>query len=243
MKENKYDDLAFFEKYKRMNRSQNGLEGAGEWYVLRKILPDFTRKDVLDLGCGFGWHCRYAVENGAKSAIGVDISEKMLEKAKEINNLNGIEYVRKALEDVDYSAEKFDVILSSLTLHYIASFDTISRNIYKWLKPKGCFVFSIEHPIFTAFGSQDWIYGKSGEKLCWPVDNYFIEGKREAIFLEEKVVKYHKTLTTYLNNLLKQGFRMKEIIEPEPSEKMLKEFPEMKDELRRPMMLLVSAEK
>lgn len=109
MKENKYDDLAFFEKYKRMNRSQNGLEGAGEWYVLRKILPDFTRKDVLDLGCGFGWHCRYAVENGAKSAIGVDISEKMLEKAKEINNLNGIEYVRKALEDVDYSAEKFDV--------------------------------------------------------------------------------------------------------------------------------------
>ena len=30
--------------------------GAGEWHVLKTILPDFTGKRVLDLGCGFGWH-------------------------------------------------------------------------------------------------------------------------------------------------------------------------------------------
>lgn len=243
MKENKYDDLAFFEQYNKMNRSQKGLEGAGEWYALKKMLPDFTDKIVLDLGCGFGWHCRYAIENGAKSVTGVDISEKMLEKAKEVNNLPGIEYLQKALEDVDYQAKEFDIILSSLTFHYIESFDRISQRIYKWLKLKGIFIFSVEHPIFTAFGNQDWIYSKNGEKLYWPIDNYFIEGKREAVFLGEKVVKYHKTLTTYLNNLLKQGFKIKEIIEPKPSEKSLNEFPDMKDELRRPMMLLISVEK
>ncbi|ADQ16202.1 Methyltransferase type 11 [Leadbetterella byssophila DSM 17132] len=243
MKENKYDDLIFFEQYEQMNRSQKGLEAAGEWHVLKDMLPDFSEKDILDLGCGFGWHCRYAIEKGARSVVGVDISEKMLEKAKKINSLQGIEYVNKPLEDVDYPDEKFDIVLSSLTFHYIESFDVICKNVYNWLKPKGCFVFSVEHPIFTAFGNQDWIYGDTREKLYWPVDNYFKEGKREAVFLGEKVIKYHKTLTNYINTLLRNGFKINELIEPQPSEEMLKDFPEMKDEMRRPMMLLVSAEK
>lgn len=243
MQQNKYDNTSFFEQYEKMLRSQKGLEGAGEWPALKKMLPDFLGKDVLDLGCGFGWHCRYAIEKGAKSVIGIDLSEKMLEKAREINALEDIQYERQALENVDYPDEKFDIIISSLTFHYIESFDTLAQNIYKWLKPKGHFVFSVEHPVFTAQGNQDWAYNENGEKLNWPVDNYFVEGKRNTTFLGEKVVKYHKTLTTYLNSLLKQGFKIKEVIEPEPNEEMLKEFSEMKDELRRPMMLLISAKK
>ena len=65
MKENKYDDPQFFEKYSHMARSEQGLEGAGEWYALQKMLPDFSGKRVLDLGCGYGWHCRYAARQGA----------------------------------------------------------------------------------------------------------------------------------------------------------------------------------
>lgn len=82
MKQNKYDDDIFFNKYSNMSRSKNGLEGAGEWHELKKMLPNFKDKRVLDLGCGFGWHCRYAVENDAKSVIGIDISQKMLSEAK-----------------------------------------------------------------------------------------------------------------------------------------------------------------
>ena len=54
MKENKYDDERFFQKYSQMLRSQKGLQGAGEWSELQKILPDFNGKQVLDLGCGYG---------------------------------------------------------------------------------------------------------------------------------------------------------------------------------------------
>ncbi len=75
------------------------------------------------------------------------------------------------------------------------------------------------------------------------MDSYYLEGKRESVFLGEKVVKYHKTLTTYLNTLLKTGFEITGIVEAQPSEEMLKIILEMKDELRRPMMLLVSAKK
>ena len=243
MKENKYDNPSFFDQYEKMLRSQLGLEGAGEWHTLKNMLPDFKGKNVLDLGCGFGWHCRYAIENGAKSVIGIDLSEKMLAKAQEINNIEGILYERKALEDVAYPSEQFDIILSSLTLHYVESFDKIVQNIHQWLTSGGHFIFSVEHPVFTAEGSQDWNYDKNGEKTDWPVDRYFIEGKRNTTFLGENVIKYHRTLTTYLNTLLKHGFKIKEIIEPEPSPEMLKEIPEMKNELRRPMMLLIAVEK
>ncbi|VEH22240.1 Malonyl-CoA O-methyltransferase BioC [Chryseobacterium nakagawai] len=243
MKENKYDNPAFFDQYEKMLRSQLGLEGAGEWHALKNMLPNFKGKNVLDLGCGFGWHCRYAIENGAHSVTGIDLSEKMLTRAQEINNLEGILYERKALEDVDYPAEQFDIILSSLTLHYVESLDKISQNIYRWLSSGGHFIFSVEHPVFTAEGGQDWVYDKDGEKITWPVDRYFIEGKRNTTFLGENVIKYHRTLTSYLNTLLKHGFKIKEIIEPEPNHEMLKDIPEMKDELRRPMMLLISVEK
>lgn len=47
MKENKYDNEIFFEKYSEMNRSKEGLKGAGEWAELKKVLPDFNGKQFL----------------------------------------------------------------------------------------------------------------------------------------------------------------------------------------------------
>ena len=97
MKENKYDDPTFFDKYSRMPRSKEGLAAAGEWHVLRRMLPSFEGKRVLDLGCGFGWHCRYAADHGAAAVIGVDLSEKMLEKARADTFDGRIHYVRSCL--------------------------------------------------------------------------------------------------------------------------------------------------
>ena len=77
MKENAYDNPAFFEKYSQMARSQLGLAGAGEWPTLQPMLPQFEGRRVLDLGCGYGWHCMYAADHGAASVLGVDISETL----------------------------------------------------------------------------------------------------------------------------------------------------------------------
>ncbi|MBM6839387.1 SAM-dependent methyltransferase, partial [Clostridium saudiense] len=107
----------------------------------------------------------------------------------------------------------------------------------------GDFIFSVEHPIFTAEGKQEWYSDEAGNIIHWPVDNYFFEGKRVSNFLGEDVTKYHKTLTTYISALLKCGFEIKEVIEPMPPKEMLEEIQGMKDELRRPMMLLISARK
>lgn len=90
MTQNKYDDPVFFEKYSQMSRSKNGLEGAGEWHVLQRVLPDFTNKTVLDLGCGYGWHSIYAIEHGAKKVIASDISSKMIETARIKTMIRGL---------------------------------------------------------------------------------------------------------------------------------------------------------
>lgn len=243
MKENKYDDLEFFNEYSKMSRSVEGLTAAGEWHELKKMLPDFKDKKVLDLGCGFGWHCVYAAENGAKKVIGIDISERMLDEARKKTSSSVVEYINKPIEDIEYEQNSFDIVISSLAFHYIESFDSICQNVYKCLCGGGSFVFSVEHPVFTSQGTQDWIYGDNKERLYWPVDNYFHEGIREAIFLGKKVHKYHRTLTTYINSLIKYGFQIKSIVEPKPSDELLKSNADMQDELRRPMMLLISAEK
>ncbi|NLM12992.1 MAG: class I SAM-dependent methyltransferase [Epulopiscium sp.] len=243
MKQNKYDDDIFFDKYSNMERSKNGLESAGEWHELKKVLPDFQGKRVLDLGCGFGWHCRYAVENGAKSVIGVDISQKMLNEAKSQTTYENIKYICMPIEDIDFPDNSFEVVISSLALHYIQSYEDVLNKINKCLSKGGDFVFSVEHPIFTAQGPQDWYYDDKGSILHWPVDHYFTEGARKAKFLGEEVIKYHRTLTTYLNSLAKAGFEITGVVEPKPAENLLYTVPGMLDELRRPMMLLVSARK
>ena len=240
MKENKYDNEEFFKKYAEMERSKKGLSGAGEWHELRKLMPDLKGKTVLDLGCGYGWHCKYAAENGAEGVTGIDISHKMLAKAKEINSDPVIEYRCAAMEDLSFEEGSFDAVISSLAFHYVRDFGELVKNIRRWLKRGGDLVFSAEHPVFTAYGSQDWYYDEDGNILHFPVDNYYYEGRREAIFLGEKVTKYHRTVTTYINTLIENGFEIRSVVEPQPPEEMM-DIPGMMDEMRRPMMIIIAA--
>lgn len=243
MKENKYDDEIFFENYAQMARSKRGLAAAGEWETLRPMLPDFREKRVLDLGCGYGWHCEYAAENGAASVTGVDISEKMLAEARRRTKHENVHYIRAAIEDVDFPPESFDVVLSSLALHYVADFSSVVKGVRRFLSVGGTFIFSAEHPVFTAQGPQQWHYNADGSIAHFPVDGYYYEGRRDAVFLGEHVVKYHRTFDTYINTLLTNGFVINGFAEPRPTNSMLAEIPEMRDEMRRPMMFILSAVK
>lgn len=193
MKQNKYDDIHFFSAYEKMPRSVQGLEGAGEWHVLKAMIPELRNKSVLDLGCGFGWHCRYARKQQASSVIGVDLSEKMLQKAREMTDDSAITYIKMPIEDIQFADSQFDVVISSLAFHYIKSFEAVCRKVYQCLKPAGSFVFSVEHPIFTSRNEQDWHCDDQGNRLHWPVDHYQSEGLRETTFLTENVIKYHRT--------------------------------------------------
>ena len=232
---NHYDEPAFFAAYAQMYRSQAGLTGAGEWHQLRPLLPDLRGKDVLDLGCGYGWHCKYAADHGAQNVIGIDLSEKMISEARSRNSHERIEYHVASLVDWIYPSAAYDVVVSSLVLHYVEDLDMVYRMVHKTLRPGGAFVMNIEHPTFTAGVNQQF-----SEDGTWPVDHYYYPGKRQTDFLGHSITKYHHTLTQILNGLIRAGFRLEAVEEAMPPEEWREMMPE---EMRRPMMLLVKAVK
>ena len=237
---NIYDDKAFFDAYSRMARSTGGLEAAGEWHQLQPLFPAMEGSRVLDLGCGYGWHCKYAVEQGAAEALGLDLSEKMIAEARARNADPRIRYEVCGIAEYSYPAGYYDLVVSNLALHYLADLDDIYRKVFSTLRPGGVFLFNIEHPVFTAGVREDWVRDTEGRPVCWPVDNYYYPGERTTLFLGQEVKKQHHTLTQILMGLLHSGFVLEAVEEAEPSLEML-DIPGMRDELRRPMMLLVRA--
>lgn len=237
-----YDNEDFFKAYADMERSKKGLEAAGEWHQLKPLFPDLKNKTVLDLGCGYGWHCKYAADNGAASVLGIDLSEKMIAEALKRNSHPSIQYSLCGINEYDYPAEKFDLVVSNLALHYIKDIDEVYRKVFTTLKHRGIFLFNIEHPVFTAGINQSWIYDEKGNALYCPIDNYYYPGERKTMFLDQTVVKQHHTLTQILMGLISTRFKIEAVEEAMPPKEMMN-IPGMKDEMRRPMMLLVKASK
>lgn len=239
---NEYDNETFFNEYAQMGRSREGLQAAGEWHQLQQLFPDLKGAAVLDLGCGYGWHSKYAVNCGAAVVLGIDLSEKMIAEAKRRNADERITYEVMGLEEYDYPANTYDCVISNLVLHYVEKLDEVYEKVYRTLKKGGVFLFNIEHPVFTAGVNEDWIYDEDGTPMAWPIDNYFYPGERATCFLGQTVMKQHHTLTQILMGLLQAGFTIEAVEEAQPSEEML-QLAGMKEELRRPMMLLVRAVK
>lgn len=236
-----YDDQTFFKAYGKLPRSVDGLKVAGEWPALKRLIPDLKGKKVLDLGCGYGWHCQYFAENGAE-VIGLDASEKMIAQDRQKNNHQNITYVVGSMENLDFPAEQFDLVFSSLAIHYLADFPKLVQDVRRILRPSGQFLFSVEHPIYTSRKEQDFIYDANGQALFFPVDNYFKTGARQTHFLGSPVEKFHRTVEDFIEPLLENGFSLRHLVEPVPTSEVIQQF-HWENELRRPMMLIISAEK
>ncbi|CAI7678956.1 unnamed protein product [Penicillium pancosmium] len=227
--QNIYDHPEFFSAYSTLPRSQGGLSSAPEWPVLqRMVLQDNTQppnseesklngKRVLDLGCGYGWFSRWARDNGASHIRGIDLSEKMISRAKEFEDsvqtkAGEIGFGTGDLDKITFgnSPEEgtYDLVYSSLTFHYVEDLSRLYREIFASLKQGG----SEEGWRYTS-----WL-GVSGVK------------------------KYHRTVETYVTLLLENGFKLTGMKDWVPSKEDVSEHPEWADERHRPYFLLISAE-
>jgi SAM-dependent methyltransferase len=242
MTQNIYDTPDFFEGYTKLRRSVEGLAGAPEWPALRGLLPDLQGLRVVDLGCGFGWFCRWASEHGAGQVLGLDVSQKMLERAEVIKTDRAITYIRADLENLELREGGFDLVYSALALHYIENLERLFATIHRAMVPGAHFVFSIEHPIYMSPKRPGWIVEADGRRT-WPVDSYQIEGKRVTNWLADGVVKYHRTIGTTLNQLIRRGFAIRHVEEWGPSEAQIATRPDLAEERERPMFLLIAAQR
>lgn len=242
MSQNIYDDPNFFAGYATLPRSVNGLMGAPEWNKIQSLLPSLDGKHVIDLGCGYGWFCRWARSQQAESVIGYDISVKMLKKAVEMTQDDGISYHQGDLETLVLPNEQTDLIYSSLALHYVENIPLLLSSLYLALKPGGMLVFSAEHPIYTAPIVQNWCTDSEGNK-SWPVNQYQKEGERLSNWFADGVKKQHRKLSTWINMLINTGFEITAMDEWGPSIEQIADNPLLDEEKERPMIFIISARK
>jgi len=244
--QNIYDNPDFFAGYKKLRDKATSLNEALEQPALWSLVGDrLDGLKVLDLGCGFGNFSRKARALGALSVTGVDISENMLAEAKKRTSDPRIEYRRASMEELELEPQIFDLVVSSLMLHYVCDYPSALRKIASCLKPGGRLVFCVEHPINTARTGQEWIRipdpdsGADADLLYWPVDRYRPEGEIGVKWFVDGVVKYHRTMETYINGLIDAGFALRRLLEPAPAEAT--RINEVDLERRRPAFLLISA--
>lgn len=239
MAQNIYDQQDFYDGYSQLPRSVRGLDGAAEWPAIRGLLPELDGKRVVDLGCGFGWFCRWAATQGARSVVGLDLSENMLARARRDTDTPNVSYQLADLDTIVLPAGGFDFAYSSLAFHYIADFKRLMGVVHDALVAGSRFVFTIEHPIYMAPATPEWMVSERGHKT-WPIDGYAEEGERRTDWLAKGVIKHHRTIGTTLNTLIDIGFVIDRVLEWSPAAEQIRQQPELAEERERPMILIVS---
>ena len=225
--QNIYDNDTFFENFRNSRSQEVNFNDCIETPILFAMLPDLRGKKILDIGCGMGQHAKQYSEMGAESVLGIDISEKMLEYARNHNSAENILYQRMAVEDIGTMNDQFDLVTSSLVFDYIEDFGDLMRKIRRLMKDDAELVFSMSHPIVTAW---DGVYDRytrteTGERLYANLRNYCKEGFRKVDWVVKGYERYHRTVSTLINAMIQAGFVIEECQEARLSDEMREQYP------------------
>lgn len=236
MLQNIYDNSTFFTEYKRLRDENKGFNEALEVPVIHHLLSDINGSKVLDLGCGLGHQVAYFVQQSAAEVIGVDISHRMITESRIRNSFSNASFICSPIESFDIGSNTFDIILSSMALHYIKDINAVFKAVFNGLKNTGQFIFSIEHPVCTAC-QKGWITVEG--KDYWMLSNYSSEGLRLQNWFVEGVQKYHRKVSSIIESLMSCGFMLTNIKEPYPSKACLEKRNDLALHLERPPLLVI----
>lgn len=139
--QNVYDDPVFFANYKKLRENEGSANACVEQPAMFSLCPPAAGLSVLDLGCGSGEACRAFAEMGAARVVGLDLSENMLAEARRQTQAENVSYVQMSMSDLSTLHDTFDLVVSSLAVHYVADFERFAREVYDLLNPGGVFVF------------------------------------------------------------------------------------------------------
>lgn len=247
MQKSIYDTPIFFDRYQQLRENPMSLNNIVEKPTMFSLLPHLENKRILDLGCGTGEHLDYYLSQGARFVSGLDLSQAMINTAK--NN-----FAKKYKDPTAYSfycvpmenlneimESNFDVITSSFAFHYVKNFTTLLLNIKQKLAPQGMLIFSQEHPIVTAHRQgYRWEKNENKQQVAYRLNHYREEGIRDRNWFKQPFKTYHRTIATIINQLIQNGFEIIQIEEP-----MLTEQPQWHDEFKdlkhRPPLLFIKA--
>lgn len=126
-----------------------------EAYSFMKSIGDLKGKKVVDVACGSGHFTRKLKNAGADKVVGFDISDRMVELAREQEEKDplGIEYRIEDARSI-VAQQDFDLAVSAWILVYAhdrKELGTMCKAFAKWLRPGGRFVTYTTNPDLYAF--------------------------------------------------------------------------------------------
>ncbi len=206
-----------------------------------EILPDIKNMRGIDIGCGEGYNTRLLANQGAILEA-IDIAPAFIESAKAMEKefTLRINYSVASATQLPFQNESFDFATSFMCFMDIPDSEKAIKEIYRVLKPEGFLQFSIEHPCFkTPYLKK--VKNTEGKTYAYEVGSYFSDtnGKIEewifgnapdilkSTLQKFKVPSFHKTLSFWINMLIKNGFVIELVNEPYPSDEVLQKIPSM----------------
>lgn len=236
MEQNIYDNDEFFNGYQELRNSKEipNANDLIEIPQLFELIGNVKDKKILDLGCGAGGHDRKLIELGAKSVLGIDISTNMIEEARRQTNSDKIKYRILSMNNLEEIDEKFDLVVSSLAIHYIEDYDGLCKKVYNLLNDGGEFIFSCGHPMDSAviLNNVPKRYVILDGKKYFLISDYNNEGKRTSHWIIDGVVTYHRNMSHIVNGLIEAGFtieRLNESYATDEAIKLREKYIEQKD--------------
>ena len=222
------------------------------------MLGDIRGLEVLDLACGEGYFSRLMAAAGA-NVTGVDISEKMIEAARSIEEASplGIEYHVMDASALELESGRFDLVHCSMAFMDIIEYEKAIGEASRILK-EGCrFIFSIVHPCFFSARTLN------GEPMCQTERGDQKEGRRRFLYMKiydynkrhivstnwmkdgkpylpSPLANFHRTLSDYVNALGRHGFYITRMDEPLPNDEGIRVFKDEKD-TRIPNFMMIEA--
>ncbi|MEB3357355.1 MAG: class I SAM-dependent methyltransferase [Synechococcales bacterium] len=232
-----YPDVqaSYFAHRARPDNANNTLERPIFW----ELVGNLNNLDIIDLGCGDASFGQEAFLKGARSYTGIEISEAMVNRARQMlaGTPGKVQY--GSIETWQPLNEQADLVSSRLALNYVENLKSVFQAVHQALRPGGRFVFSVEHPVITS----NFANLAEPRRTAWLVDNYFQPGARVHTWLGREVTKYHYTLEEYFDLVINTGFALERIRESCPQQKDFVTEEEYERRLRIPLFLFIAARK
>jgi SAM-dependent methyltransferase len=225
-----YDDPELAAAYARVSAA-NTANAAYERPAVHALLGDVRGLDVLDAGCAAGEHSAWLAERGAR-VVALDASEAMVRLARERLGERARVLQADLAQPLPFEDASFDLVLSSLTLHYLEDWAPVLRELARVLRPGGRLVFSTHHPYLTV-GQVGTYHAVSPVEESW------------RGFSDEPVSVrfYHRPLERIVGDVLAAGFALRGLHEPQPTDEADARDPELAARFRRePGFLIIDAE-
>jgi len=213
--EKAYDKLAeFYHKKRLKGKTFNQLIERPASFAL---LGNVKRKKVLDAGCGSGIYSNLLAKKGAKVS-GLELSKEMLDIAKDYCKYYKIDFKQGSIDNIPYKNNSFDIILSSLVIHYLKNPEKAFKEFNRVLKKNGTLVFSTHHPVFAAMHDLKKVRGKN----IMSIEDYFKEKKYfwKLHGNKTKIPSYTFNLKRLVDIVNQNGFIIERIEEPFISKKV-----------------------